>query len=100
MEEVSRQIFCPHCNSMLPKSTYYRHRSMYYNVISQCWSSAKFDSLNEEWDLNIEEGETRGETSPEETWNIEDFTNDESVTETISDNSSRTELLGLSQPHG
>ena len=41
MKAVPRHdIFCPHCNSMLPKS-YYRHLSLYYNVTSQQRGSAK-----------------------------------------------------------
>ena len=100
MEAVSRrEMFCPHCNSMVPKSTYYRHRSMYYNVVSQCWTIANVDGLNEEWELNMEEDSTSLglKASLEEIWNIEDYTNDE-----FSDNIGFTEasLLGQSQPYG
>lgn len=117
MEAASRtrQIFCPHCKSVVPKSSYYRHRSMYYDVVSQCWTVANDDGLNEaEWQLHVEEDSTSlgFKASLEETWNIEDYMNDESLAvTTISDDSSRTEfsddvgftepcLLGQTQPYG
>lgn len=80
MEAVSRH-FCPHCNKILPKSTYYRHRRLYYNVISQHWNSAKGDDLiGEEWDPEFEEHETaRAPISFEETWNIEFFTTNRDI---------------------
>ena len=78
MKAVPRhEIFCPHCNSMLPKSTYYRHRRLYYNVTSQRWNSANGGNFNgEEWnpEFSEEHGTACAPNCVEETWNIEDFT--------------------------
>ena len=32
-----RQIFCPHCDEFVPKSTYYRHRDLYFCHHSNQW---------------------------------------------------------------
>ena len=53
--------YCPHCDIRLPKSTYYRHRRLYYDVESQRWSSTRGQ-------IDDEQGEKR----TEETWNPED----------------------------
>ena len=103
MEAVSsHKIFCPHCNRMLPKSTYYRHCRLYYNVISQCWSIAKGDNhrhSDEEWDPNFEENEARAANSVEETWSIEDFTGSRDISDTRTD-SYEVELPQGSPPRG
>ena len=40
MEPVSkarRLIYCEHCSKEVPKSTYYRHRSEFYDEATQKW---------------------------------------------------------------
>ena len=101
MEAVSgHKIFCPHCNRMLPKSTYYRHRRLYYDVISQLWSIAKGDAHSgEEWDPDFEENQGRAPNSVEETWSIEDFTSSRDISDTET-NSREVELPQGSPPQG
>ena len=36
-----RQLFCPHCDWLVPKSTYYRHREQFYDPIQDVWSAVK-----------------------------------------------------------
>ena len=62
--------YCPHCDIRLPKSTYYRHRRLYYDVELQCWSSTR-GQISEEW-INELEDDEQGEERIEETWNPED----------------------------
>lgn len=33
--------FCPHCEQFLTKSTYYRHRTEFYNPITKTWDKQK-----------------------------------------------------------
>ena len=84
MKAVPRhEILCPHYNSMLPKSTYYRHHRVYYNVTYQRWSSAKgAGNFNgEEWnsEFSEEHGTACTPNYVEETWNIEDFTSNYNI---------------------
>ena len=62
--------YCPHCDVRLPKSTYYRHRRLYYDVESQRWSSTR-GQISEEW-INELEDDEQGEERIEETLNPED----------------------------
>ena len=32
-----RVIYCPHCSSDVPKSTYYRHRAEFYDEVTEKW---------------------------------------------------------------
>ncbi len=31
------KVMCEHCNQLLPKSTYYRHKDTFYNFVSRKW---------------------------------------------------------------
>ena len=37
-------IFCGHCESYLTKSTYYRHRSDYFDIVNQRWTRSCLES--------------------------------------------------------
>ena len=39
--ESSKQRFCGHCEKYLSKSVYYRHRRLYYNKLTEQWSSTR-----------------------------------------------------------
>lgn len=32
------EMFCPHCGDTVPKSTFYRHRSRFYDPVSGIWN--------------------------------------------------------------
>ena len=36
---AAEKLFCPHCNTYVPKSTWYRHYSQYYNLPNNTWRS-------------------------------------------------------------
>lgn len=36
-----RDIFCPHCECLVPKTTYYRHKEQFYNPFERVWSNVK-----------------------------------------------------------
>ena len=33
-----RKLLCGHCDCYLPKTTYYRHRSNFYNLVTKKWT--------------------------------------------------------------
>ena len=35
----AKKLFCPHCNTHVPKSTWYRHFSRYYDSSSGTWKT-------------------------------------------------------------
>jgi len=39
-----RELFCPHCDYLIPKTTYYRHREQFYNPIQEVWSAVKLNT--------------------------------------------------------
>ena len=68
---TSKGKYCPHCCVTLPKSTYYRHRRLYYDVKSQCWRGMQCE-ISEEWMNELEDNEQGEEPMVEETWNPDD----------------------------
>lgn len=36
-KKPSRELYCQHCHQTVTKSTFYRHRSKYYDPISDVW---------------------------------------------------------------
>ena len=42
--------FCGHCRRVLPKSTFYRHRELYYDELCEKWTDALFSSTDESED--------------------------------------------------
>ena len=56
--------FCGHCRRLLPKSTYYRHRELYYDDISQKWndiqefSSTSSSDEDQPMDMGPSEGDS------------------------------------------
>jgi len=40
-----RELFCPHCDCLVPKTTYYRYREQFYNPIQDwVWSAVKLNT--------------------------------------------------------
>ena len=35
--ESKRLKYCPHCDAEVPKTTFYRHREKYYDVVKRVW---------------------------------------------------------------
>ena len=40
-EVGSRCIICPHCNELVSKSTFYRHRDQFFDQLSNEWRTVK-----------------------------------------------------------
>ena len=40
-----KRLFCDHCDTFLPKSTYYRHKSAYFNIVTRKWTRVDSGTL-------------------------------------------------------
>ena len=63
------QLFCGHCKKFLPKSTFYRHKSDYYNNVSKTWQQLDTSSSSSTCMVpvtNISETETSSESGGED----------------------------------
>jgi len=45
--ENRRLKYCPHCGAEVPKSTYYRHRDKYFDVVKKVWRLPKEDAVKQ-----------------------------------------------------
>ena len=59
-----KTYFCGHCKRILPKSTFYRHRELYYDELCEKWTYALFSSADES------EGESEDESEDERQENV------------------------------
>ena len=41
-----RRIYCEHCENHLTKSTYYRHKSKFFDVATKTWAKDRIDEDN------------------------------------------------------
>ena len=64
-----RMVFCVHCDSDVPKSTYYRHREEFFDPVTNVWRlpgstnfSSNDDHLSGVTDTEEEEMQTASET--------------------------------------
>ena len=81
-----RELFCPHCDCLIPKTTYYRHREQFYDPIQEVWLSAV--ELNTTTTMPAADADSECEkmdfaTFGEETFPIEDEGEAEVTTEVI-----------------
>lgn len=54
----AKRLYCPHCDSNIAKSTWYRHYSQYYNPATDAWkTSNKSLEADFQFDTSSDEGE-------------------------------------------
>ena len=44
-DSSSRKIFCVHCDSVVSKSTYYRHRAQFFDPVNNVWNLKQSDHV-------------------------------------------------------
>lgn len=47
----AKKLFCPHCNTLISKSTWYRHYSQYYDSSNDTWKSKNAERLEADFDF-------------------------------------------------
>ena len=47
---VARKEYCPHCGKNVPKSTFYRHRSKFYDPVRRCWPGSSQKQITSDSD--------------------------------------------------
>ena len=69
-----RMMFCVHCDSEVPKSTYYRHREEFFDPVTNVWrlaGSTNPCSSHDDYLSHVIEGEEM-QTASETVFEIED----------------------------
>lgn len=78
-----RELFCPHCDRLVPKTTYYRHKEQFYDPDKGSWSTVKVNVTTNAEAINEFEDEEAMDT--DFTTNEDNFPIEGVTTEVASD---------------
>lgn len=49
---LAREMHCPHCEKSVPKSTFYRHRSRFFDPVNAVWNGESPSVVLDAFDAN------------------------------------------------